>query len=127
LAKICWQDLLGKIWVGRPMRCMACGNNMRLVRVVLDHAMAVPGFKTQTLKCSGCGDSEQRLVFDRPSKFEPFHEAPPVAIEHEADLREGEAVLRQAMEKVSGPDRVEARSAWKRTVAKLRGKADGDL
>ena len=106
---------------------MACGSNMRLVRVVPDHTMAVPGFKTQTLKCSGCQDTEQRRVFDRPSrKIEPFHEAPPVAVEDAAGLKEGQAVLRQAMEKVSGPDHLEARSAWLRTVAKLRGKSDGD-
>src|SRR5712692_1870303 len=104
------------------MRCMACGGNMRLVRVVPDHGMAVPGFKTQTLKCPGCQDTEQRLVFDRPAKIERFHDASPVAVEDEAGLKEGEAILRQAMEKVSGPDHLEARSAWMRTVAKLRGK-----
>src|SRR5260370_32802670 len=108
------------------MRCMACGSNMRLIRVVPDHTMAASGVKTQTLKCSGCQETEQRLMFDRPSKIEPFHEAPPVAVEDEAGLREGEAILRQAMEKVSGPDHREARSAWMRTVAKLRGKPDGD-
>jgi len=109
------------------MRCMACGNNMRLVRVVLDTNKAVPGFKTQTLKCSACQDTEERLVFDPPArKIEPFHEAPPVAVDNQADLKGGETVLREAMEKVSGPDHLEARSAWMRTVAQLRGKADGE-
>jgi hypothetical protein len=104
------------------MRCMACGDTMRLVRVVPDHSMAVPGFKMHTLKCTRCQDTEQRLVFDRPSKVETFRDAPPIAVEDEANHKEGEALLRQAMEKISGPNSQEARSARLSTVAKLRGK-----
>ena len=104
------------------MRCMTCGDNMRVVRVVTDHTMAVPGFKTHTLKCPRCQDTEQRLVFDRPSAVEALRDAPPIAVEDAADRKEGEALLRQAMEKVSGPNSQEARSARLSTVAKLRGK-----
>jgi hypothetical protein len=104
---------------------MACGGNMRLVRIAPDHRTDVPGFKTHTLKCSGCRETEERRVFDRPSKkFEPFHDAPPIAVEEGAHLKEGEALLREAMEKVSGPNHSKARNAWMRTAAKLRGKAD---
>jgi hypothetical protein len=106
------------------MRCMACGNNMRLVRVEPDHTMAVPGFKRHTLKCKGCEETEQRFVFNRPAKVEPLNEAPPMAVEDEAELKEGQAFLRQAMEMVRGPTRIAARSAWMRTVARLRGKSD---
>jgi hypothetical protein len=105
------------------MRCMACGDNMRLVRVVPDHTIAVPGFKRHTLKCPRCQDTEERLVFDRPSKIGAFRDAPPIVVEDAADLKEGEALLRQAMEKVSGANSHEARSAWLSTVAKLRGKS----
>jgi hypothetical protein len=107
------------------MRCMACGDNMRLVRVEPDRTI-VPGFKRHTLKCKGCEEIEQRLVFDRPAKVEPLNKAPPIAVEDEADLKEGQALLRHAMEMVRGPTRIAARSAWMRTVARLRGKSDGD-
>jgi predicted metalloprotease len=108
------------------MRCMACGESMRLIRVEPDLNAAVAGFMTHTMKCSGCGDTEQRRVFNRPFKIELFHQAPPVAVVDAADLKEGEDALRQAMEKVSSSGQLEARSAWMRTVAKLRGKPDGD-
>jgi hypothetical protein len=103
---------------------MACGGNMRLIRIESDHSMAVAGFKRHTLKCTGCQDTEQRLVFERPAaKLEAFHDAPPLAVEDAADRKEGEALLRQAMDKVRGPETSKARSAWKSTVAKLRGKS----
>jgi hypothetical protein len=106
------------------MQCMACGGDMRVVRIEQDHSMAVPGFKRQTLKCTGCQDTEQRLVFDRPAaKLEAFHDAPPIANEGAADLKEGEELLRQAMDKVRGPENAKARSDWLSTVAKLRGKS----
>jgi hypothetical protein len=104
------------------MRCMACGDNMRLVRVELDRALPVTGYERHTYKCAACQDTEQRLVFNRPAKAEPFQEAPPLAVEHEVDAKEGEALLRHAAEMVTGPARVTARSARMRTVAELRGK-----
>src|SRR5438552_15777691 len=106
------------------MRCMACGDSMRLVRVELDRALPVPGYERHTFKCAGCQDTEQRLVFNRPAKAEPFRDAPPLAVEHEAHLKDGEALLRHATEMVTGPARVVARSARVRTVAKLRGRPD---
>ena len=112
--------------MGEPMRCMACGESMRLIRVEPDRNAAIAGFMTHTMKCSGCGYTEQRRVFNRPFKIEPFHEAPPVAVVDAGDLKESEEALRQAMEKVSSSGHLEARSAWMRTVAKLRGKPDGD-
>jgi hypothetical protein len=108
------------------MRCMACGDKMRLIRIAADHGMAVPGFERHTLKCSGCQETEERLVFNRPAaKIEAFHEAPPLATENEPGSKDGEALLRQAMEMVRGPARRGARSARRRTVAGLRGKPDG--
>jgi hypothetical protein len=99
---------------------------MRLIRVEPDRNAAAAGFMTHTMKCSGCGDTEQRRVFNRSFKIEPFHEAPPVAVVDAADLKESEEALRQAMEKVSSSGQLEAHSAWTRTVAKLRGKPDSE-
>jgi hypothetical protein len=52
------------------MRCMACGGEMILMKVVQDDTMAVPGFEHRTFICSECDDEEQRLVF---TKREPEH------------------------------------------------------
>src|SRR5262245_25643603 len=103
------------------MHCMACGGGMRLVRVEPDRAMPV-GYERHTFKCAECQDTEQRLVFNRPAKAEPFRDAPPLAVEPEVDLKEGAALLRHATEMVTGPTRLTARSARMQTVAQLRGK-----
>lgn len=104
------------------MRCMACGDSMRLVRVEVDRAMPVTGYERHTFKCLACQDTEQRLVFNRPAKAEPFRDAPPLAVEPEADLKEGEALLRHATDMITGPARATARSARMQTVAQLRGR-----
>ena len=46
------------------MRCIACGENMILFSSVPDIAMMVPGYERQTLQCSGCGETEHRLIFN---------------------------------------------------------------
>src|SRR6516225_9525675 len=45
------------------MRCMVCGEEMRLVQTVPDEAMLVPGFEHHILRCPSCHDEERRLVF----------------------------------------------------------------
>jgi len=102
---------------------MACGEEMRLIRVAPDHSEPVPGFERHTFKCPHCQDTEQRLVFNRPAKFMPEHPAPPLSAEDEAAAKEGEERLRQAMETVRDPSRI---AAWRRTVAGLRGKGDAE-
>jgi hypothetical protein len=62
------------------MRCMACGAEMRLVRVVRDDTMMVTGYEHHTLQCSECHEEERRLVFSRegtPSPVEPAPAATP--------------------------------------------------
>src|SRR5262245_60851569 len=103
------------------MRCMVCGEEMRLVGIVPDETMAVEGFERHKLKCARCRDTEERLVFNKPAKFMPEHAAPPLSAEEEAAAKEGEERLRQAMETALGPKR---RAAWLRTAANLRGKKD---
>lgn len=48
------------------MRCVGCGENMRLVQAAADRTMMVPGYEHQTLECPGCREVERRLVFARP-------------------------------------------------------------
>jgi hypothetical protein len=50
---------------------------MQLVQVERDDAMFVTGYEHHTWRCSGCGQSERRLVFNRPDK--------PPAPEHNQD------------------------------------------
>jgi hypothetical protein len=47
------------------MRCMLCGEEMRLVQSVPDETMLVPGFEHHILSCPCCHDEERRLVFIR--------------------------------------------------------------
>jgi hypothetical protein len=53
------------------MRCMACGEEMRLIQAVADDSMAVPGFEQHVYRCPGCNDTEQRLAFVHPDDPAP--------------------------------------------------------
>jgi hypothetical protein len=54
------------------MRCMLCGEEMRLVRATRDEALLVPGFEHHVLNCPSCHDEETRLVFvDPPAPLSP--------------------------------------------------------
>jgi DNA-directed RNA polymerase subunit RPC12/RpoP len=50
------------------MRCMACGAEMILVKVIEDVTMPVPGFQRRAYMCSECHETEQRLVFNKPGE-----------------------------------------------------------
>ncbi len=47
------------------MRCMACGAEMILMKVIEDETMPVPGFQRHAYMCSVCHDTERRLVFNK--------------------------------------------------------------
>ena len=47
------------------MLCLECGAEMRLVQVVEDTTMFVPGYEHHTWQCSACSTVEQRLTFTR--------------------------------------------------------------
>ncbi len=55
---------------------------MLLMKVVEDDTMAVSGFEHHTFMCSGCGDVEGRLIFNReqatPHGSVTIHAAPPL-------------------------------------------------
>ena len=50
------------------MRCMACGAEMILVKVIQDVTMPIPGFERRAYMCSLCHDTEQRLVYNKDAK-----------------------------------------------------------
>jgi hypothetical protein len=75
------------------MRCMACGEEMRVVQVVPDATMPVPGYEHHTLECPACHEVERRLIFIRemePVPFEP-RTLPPLAREDEVTASAGAA------------------------------------
>jgi hypothetical protein len=80
------------------MRCLVCGAEMRVMQVVQDNTMMVPGYEHQTLQCVGCDEVERRFVFSRES--EP---AEPVPVR---TARSSQPVVPKV---------------WARAVAKLRG------
>jgi len=104
------------------MRCMACGEEMRLVQVVPDDTMPVPGYEHHTLACPGCHDVERRLVFSRDLEPVPFEPRPLPS----AALRAEAAAGRAARSSVEiPPDAVMASSSitvpsWARAVDRLR-------
>lgn len=76
----------------RAMRCMACGEEMRLTRVVRDETC-----ERHTLHCLGCEEVERPLVFLAPR--------------HGASAKDN-----PADQKFAPP------GAWARAVAALRGR-----
>ncbi len=83
------------------MRCIGCGAEMRLMQVVQDNTMMVPGYEHRTWQCSGCNEIERRLVFTREKT--PIENVPPATAE-------------------TPTDSAAVPSAWARAVAKLRGR-----
>ena len=50
------------------MRCVSCGEEMRLLQVAEDKTKMVTGYEQHTFECSGCREVEQRLVFSTGRK-----------------------------------------------------------
>jgi hypothetical protein len=115
------------------MRCMACGEEMRVVEAVPDESMA-RGFEHHVLRCPGCNDEERRLA------FVPQPEPPTQPIEQavEADGSDQHTTLQpsiepaQKAEPARKPDRTRRRAtargaisaAWDRSVARHRERWD---
>lgn len=62
------------------MRCLTCGAEMNLMKVVVDNTMMVPGFERHTFMCSGCYGIERRFVFNKGCEaYESATASPPIA------------------------------------------------
>jgi hypothetical protein len=60
-----WERMIERFRKGQVTRpCLACGKEMALVEAVPDNNMMVPGYEHQTFRCSACGVSESRLIFN---------------------------------------------------------------
>ena len=68
-------DPLASHGVG-TMRCMACGADMILVKVIADETMPVPGFQRHAYMCSLCHDTEQRLFFNKHAQQRELETVP---------------------------------------------------
>jgi hypothetical protein len=111
------------------MRCLGCGAEMILLKVVPDTNMMVTGYEHHTLQCSGCYEVEQRLIFSlrnepppddkRPDRLaaEAPAAAPPPPPPAEASPP-GAFVANGGATEVRAPAR--AASAWTRAVDKVR-------
>ena len=94
------------------MRCILCGEEMRLIQVDRDDTMMVPGYERHTLQCPGCNEVERRTVFmaaapSRSDEPEPVTATPvgSMAPQADEDFDEGQEMLRRAIEMVRGPAR----------------------
>jgi hypothetical protein len=61
------------------MRCISCGAEMILIKVVEDETMMVRGFERHTYMCSACSDIEKRFVFNKHDSEHEVDAAPPAA------------------------------------------------
>jgi len=107
----------------RVMRCMVCGEEMRLVETVPDETMPVPGFEHHILNCPSCHDEERRLVFTRQPEaslptIQPEPSSPPIQTDEieldfiDATLQPlGETAAADAARQESGGDRPAAAPA----------------
>jgi hypothetical protein len=103
-------------WV-LAMRCMACGEEMRVVRVVPDDTMPVAGYEHHTLECPACHEVESRLAFTReiepvPVELEPSPVEPEMPPEPVQDELKNEPVAVQKPEAAGG--------SWTRAIDRLR-------
>jgi hypothetical protein len=101
---------------------MVCGAEMRVMQVVPDETMAVPGYEHHTLQCSECGDVETRLVFSREKTPVDSVAVPSATLAAPESPPERERVAEEP--KPEG-ERVAAPSAWARAVALFRGRPAG--
>ena len=67
------------------MRCLACGAEMSLVKVIRDDTMMVPGYEDQTLECPSCHQVEQRRIF-RSESVAPAEPAPTESVPVETSI-----------------------------------------
>jgi hypothetical protein len=61
------------------MRCISCGEMMRLVQAVSDRGMMVSGYEHLTYECIGCHEVERRLTFTTAPSAEQAALPPPPA------------------------------------------------
>ena len=93
------------------MRCIACGTELLLVKVVPEHTMMVPRYERYTLQCLGCYEVVDHLVFNRQRLLRLAEPALSLSVltlacvEADRDLDESEALLKRAMEMVRAPTR----------------------
>ncbi len=90
------------------MRCMACGEEMRVVVIEPHDTITVPGFQYHTFECPACRDTERRLVFSRntgqpAAQAMPEEAVPPVAPTAQVeDDRTVPSVLLRALARMRG-------------------------
>jgi hypothetical protein len=101
---------------------MACGEEMRLVQVVPDDTMPVPGYEHHTLECPGCHEVERRLVFTREIEPVPFEPRPLPPAPPRAELAAASAAPSADIAPNAAPAArsATAPSSWARAVDRLR-------
>ena len=71
------------------MRCMGCGEEMILVKVIDDVTMPVSGFQRHAYMCSTCNETEQRLVFNKSAEGRETEAAPESACVEPTSISQG--------------------------------------
>ena len=115
------QSPMGSVkWWG-AMRCIGCGEEMRLVQAVADHTMMVRGYEHHTLECPGCHEVERRLVFAKP--IEPTPIEPTTNLTSVEPTRASPGAQPAAPTSTATPKeiaRAPAPSTWERALDRLR-------
>jgi hypothetical protein len=84
------------------MRCVACGAEMILVKVVQvqDDTTASPGIEDHSFMCSQCHEVERRLILTRHGR--EIDEAPPIVPASAVQEEHIAALLRRVLTKIRG-------------------------
>jgi len=101
------------------MRCILCGEQMRLVQLTPDETMFVAGYEHLTLECVGCGETDRRLVFRYRGNEFPEIQRPG----HETSCGEATNVpVAKAAEEPANHRQASGPKSWDRAIEKLRAR-----
>jgi len=103
----CIRETRSRISNRVPMRCIACGADMHLAKIIRTNIMRAPGYEHRFFTCLACSAVEQRLGF-----------TPQLS---NADPRPRSGALIGQVQ-VPSRDKLAALRAWGRAMARLRGR-----
>jgi len=93
----------------RMMRCVACGAELILTKVVPDDTVAVRGVEHHTFICSGCHVTERRVVFIKDGREA---DSPPMPMQAAQRIKRASTVQ---------DEHIAATGLFGRVMARLRG------
>jgi hypothetical protein len=102
------------------MRCLACGEEMQLLRVVRDDTDMFPSFAQQLFQCPACSDVDRRLVIQSEPVAESEPADTPPAMALPAD-QETQSTWTRALDRLSRKQaEFKEQDAIERSITRLK-------